>query len=298
MLSILIPVYNFDVTTLVNDLHKQASAAGIVFEIRCYDDCSYAAFKELNATTSQHSSVEYIELPENFGRSKIRNRLADDARYEQLLFMDCDSQVENDQFIQNYLDHANSTGLVYGGRSYAPQAPDDEKLYLRWFYGVQREVVSAATRSNKPYHSFMTNNFLIPKAIYQAIKLNEDLKGYGHEDTLFGKELQRKNIPIQHIDNPLRHIGLEEAREFLRKTKEGLKNLLFLINREEIGKEVKICRYFARGKKLGVNKTLLKSFDRHEYKIEQNLLSATPNLKRFDYYKLANLIRLDVQSKS
>ena len=40
MLSILIPVFNYDVRRLVGDLHRQLSGMKIEYEIRVYDDCS------------------------------------------------------------------------------------------------------------------------------------------------------------------------------------------------------------------------------------------------------------------
>ena len=40
MLSILIPIYNFDVQELVQKLHQQASLLAIAFEIVCVDDGS------------------------------------------------------------------------------------------------------------------------------------------------------------------------------------------------------------------------------------------------------------------
>lgn len=298
MISILIPIYNFDVTRLVSDLHQQAETLQVAFEIRCYDDGSSEAFKAKNREVRQLPHVQYEEMPENMGRSKIRNRLAEDAEYPQLLFMDCDSQVEDDQYLARYIKHAFDYGLVYGGRSYAPAPPEEPELYLRWYYGVEREVIAPEKRQQKPYNSFMTNNFLTPKKIFLTIRLNESLKGYGHEDTLFGIALQAKQIPIKHIDNPLRHIGLENSEEFLRKTKEGLKNLHLLIQQGQMDKNVKIYRYFRRLKKLGLGKATVRSFQKNEAKIEANLNSASPNLKRFDFYKLAHLIELDLQSKS
>lgn len=298
MLSILIPVYNFDVTELVSSLHAQSIKCGIAFEILCYDDGSKDEFKQKNASIVGLENVNYVELPENLGRSKIRNRLADDAKYDQLLYMDCDSEVESEAFIQNYVSNANPNGIVYGGRSYAPNAPEDSTLYLRWYYGVEREVIAHTTRQQKPYQSFMTNNFLIAKAVYQSIRLDESLKGYGHEDTLFGIELKERKVPIKHIDNPLRHIGLETTDEFLEKTREGLRNLLFLIKQGKIDKGVKIYRYYRRLKRLGMTKMLWKSYKKNTEKIMTNLHSSNPNLKRFDFYKLAHLINLDTQSRS
>lgn len=293
MLSILIPVYNFDVGDLVADLHRQCTKCEIDFEILCYDDASLSGFQNKNRRLGEMKHVIYKEMDENLGRSKIRNLLAEDAQHDQLLFMDCDSKTVNEYYIQNYLEHLGDH-LVYGGRAYESSPPDEPMLYLRWYYGTQREMIDFRQRQMKPYMNFMTNNFVIPRQTYLDIRLDETLEGYGHEDTLFGMELKDRNIKIKHIDNPLVHIGLEEAAEFIAKTKEGVRNLYGLIRKGKISpKEVKIYRYYRRLKKLGMNKTVLKSFNKNERKIVKNLNSKTPNLKRFDFFKLGYLLQLD-----
>ena len=298
MLSILIPAYNFDIRALVQDLHTQASACEVAFEIRVYDDCSFPGYRKENQSIASLENVVYEELPENLGRSKIRNKLAAEAKYESLLFMDCDSKTTDDNYIKNYLDAFEANAVIYGGRSYEAEPPAEHSKYLRWYYGVERESMTAVQRQRKPYTNFMTNNFLIPKSIFLAIGLNEDLVGYGHEDTLFGLGLREQRVTIKHIDNALYHIGLEDAIEFLEKTKEGLRNLYFLIEQGKMSRSVKLYRYYRRMKRLGMTKAMLKSFQKNEQKIIRNLTSKSPNLKRFDFFKLGHLLQLDDQRKS
>jgi glycosyltransferase involved in cell wall biosynthesis len=45
MISVLIPVYNYDVTEAVKELHRQLSKEGVNFEIRIIDDASEDAYK-------------------------------------------------------------------------------------------------------------------------------------------------------------------------------------------------------------------------------------------------------------
>jgi GT2 family glycosyltransferase len=66
---------------------------------------------------------------------------------------------------------------------------------------------------------------LIHKSLFEKVKFNEDLAGYGHEDTFFGLELFGQGLIIRHIDNPLIHLGLESASDFLEKTATGIANL-------------------------------------------------------------------------
>ncbi len=88
MLSILIPVYNFDIRKLVVDLHFCCTSENIKFEIICFDDGSERAFKEINAELKHLSNCTYTELPQNIGRSAIRNKLAQNANYLNLAEME------------------------------------------------------------------------------------------------------------------------------------------------------------------------------------------------------------------
>ena len=100
MLSILLPFYNFDIQQLVQDLHRQCTQAAIPFEILCYDDVSAPRFRQLNASVADLAGVNYVELEENVGRSRIRNSLGKAAQFDYLLFMDCDSQVVRNDYIR------------------------------------------------------------------------------------------------------------------------------------------------------------------------------------------------------
>ncbi len=288
MLSILIPIFNFDIRPLVKDLHDQCEAVGIAYEVVCFDDGSTAEFKQKNQAIWKLPNVIYREMPQNLGRSAIRNTLGHTARFEYLLFMDCDSQVVSPLFIQNYLQNATPNTLVYGGRSYADLPPADPALRFHWHYGRQREQRTAAERSRSPYHSFMTNNFLIPKAIFLDILFDESLRQYGHEDTLFGLELARRQIPILHIDNPLEHIGLEPVEVFLHKTEQGLENLVRL-KREGKPIETRLLTMYEQCQKWGIVRLLTVVLKASKSLIVSQLKSSNPSLILFDFYKLAQL---------
>ena len=88
MLSILIPTYNYDITHLVYELHKQATKAKIDFEIICFDDGSKSEINSKNDSINQLNYSKFKELPLNIGRSAIRNLLAKEGQYENLLFID------------------------------------------------------------------------------------------------------------------------------------------------------------------------------------------------------------------
>jgi glycosyltransferase involved in cell wall biosynthesis len=231
MISILIPVYNDPVGSLVNALHTQCIAEGITFEIICLDDCSRLEIRQLNAPLAQLPQVQYRELPENLGRSRIRNRLAGMAQYPYLLFTDGDSGVVRSDYIRNYLPLLHPEKVIYGGRVYSRQAPVDVRYRLHWRYGSQREALDMEARNAHPYRTFMTNNFVVPQVIFQDHQFDETIRRYGYEDTLYGLALQKAGITIVHTDNPLEHLGLESRDVFLHKIGEALDNLAELLPR-------------------------------------------------------------------
>ncbi|MDX1942324.1 MAG: glycosyltransferase family 2 protein [Saprospiraceae bacterium] len=292
MLSVLIPVYNFDIRALVHDLQQKLTEAGIPFEIICFDDGSKENFKQINRNIalSSYYPITYFELEQNLGRARIRNALAAKAQYPYLLFMDCDSKVINSNYIEYYIEYLRHDTLLYGGRSYAPTPPQQPELYFHWIYGTHREVKSASERAKQPYHSFMTNNFLIPKSIFDSIKFDERLTKYGHEDTLFGLELQKHNIKILHLDNPLEHIGLEEVNIFLEKTQQGIQNLAELVKEHpDLDTTlIKTWKYLQKWYLTGFVYFILQLILPF---IQWNLKSGNPSLKLFDLYKLSLLIQ-------
>ena len=293
MLSVLIPVYNVDVRGLVEDIVKQGQKAGIPFEVIVLDDCSKDLYKTNNQLLSNTEKVHYAELDENIGRSKIRNKLADMANYAHLLFMDCDTALPDDQYIQRYISCCNEKNIICGGRIYRKNPPTEHNKYFRWYYGSKRETSNAEKRNKNPNKSFLSNNFLISRSLFQKVRFNENITSYGHEDTLFGYELEKKGVVIVHIDNPLIHNGLETTAEFLSKTRDAMGNLRFIYNayREETNliKNIKILKTYNRINKIGMVKPMSFFYRIAHKMLENNLKSRRPSLLVFDLYKLGFL---------
>jgi len=226
--SICIPVYNCDVTGLVEKLVQNSELFRIQYEVIVIDDASDEKYKSSNRSVKSFDKTIYLELEKNIGRSAIRNLFLKHTRFENLLFLDCDSKPSFIKFIYEYVKPPiQKEKVICGGRSYS-QKPKKSKYLLRWKYGINRECKAADERAQEPYHSFMTNNFMIKKNVLEAIKFDERLKGYGHEDSLYGYQLMKNKIPIKHIDNPCFHEFNETSDEFLEKTKQGIENLLFI----------------------------------------------------------------------
>lgn len=289
-LSICIPVYNQDVTPLVRTLHQQARQASCPYEILLMDDGSTAHVEE-NQSLASLTGVRYIRLEQNVGRAIIRNKLADEAQYDYLIFMDCDVTPTDDSFLERYI-RMEGHDVVIGGYRYGDQ-PTSDKHILRWKYGKEREEKSAETRSLRPNDSFSTFNFMIRKDIFKKVRFDESLKGYGHEDTLFGLSLKQQGIVVTHIDNALLHLHYDTSEVFLQKSRNAVANLLSIYqrteSREALTQSVKILRWFNKMERFGISTLLAKCFPLIQSWCEKNLLGKQPSLRIFDVYRLSFL---------
>ena len=285
MISLLIPIYNFDVRDFVRSLHSECKAANLEFEILCFDDASTASFKALNMKVGELDGVVYRELDQNLGRAAIRNLLAASARYPLLLFMDCDGEVKAWNFVRNYLEASDGHSVICGGRSYESSPPGDKKQLLHWKYGRAREQKLALERNKNPWFGFMSNSFLIPAAVFQQIKFDEQFRHYGHEDTMFGLELKKKGIPVVHIDNPLGHLGLENVEVFLEKTRQGLDNLKILES-IDLQAQTRLLKLWKWCRLTRLSLLIKLFFSASRSALMRNLLSDSPSLALFDLYKI------------
>ncbi|PLX06245.1 MAG: glycosyl transferase [Marinilabiliales bacterium] len=229
-------------------------------------------------------------LKENLGRSSIRNKLANTATFSKILFLDCDSIPPTDQFIKVYIENKDINEVICGGTIYNDEQYKPE-LSLRYWYGINREMTSANERNKESNKSFTTNNFLISKSVFEKLKFREFLNKYGHEDSLFGFELKKNGMSIQHIDNPVIHCGLEDNATFLSKTRCAIDNLILIEQDESIDKdffnEINLIRAYNKSKKTGlifIQKLFFNIFGRM---IKKNLTEgAKPSMFMLDIYKL------------
>ena len=289
MITICIPVYNFNVTSLVSELSNQAKSLSILYEIIIIDDCS-ENYKIINRSVCE--KYTYIELSENIGRASIRNLFLKYAKYEYLLFLDCDSLIGTTNFLSKYIEIIkDSPSVVCGGRVYDTSRPKRAKM-LSWKYGILRESQPCSIRRKFPNKSFMTNNFLINKKILEEIKFDERIVQYGHEDTLFGFSLKKKNIIITHIDNPVINGDVEQNSEYLNKTREGVINLInildFIEYDNELINDITILKFYNKVRK--IEKIIKLSFVLFKPLIIFLLTKGYIRLYLFDYFKLCTFI--------
>ncbi|MGQ1947566.1 glycosyltransferase family 2 protein [Geofilum sp. OHC36d9] len=299
MISICIPVYNYIIVDLIKKLSSLSEKANVPCEIILIDDCSENSYKTINESVS--AKTTYIRLGKNIGRAAIRNQFLKYARYDHLLFLDCDVVITSDDFLDKYIDalkqHPNQ--LICGGREY-PVLPPPKHQILRWQYGIHKESKTYVERQKNPYRSFMTNNFVIHKKILETTPFDERLKGYGHEDTLFGFELKKRGIGIIHIDNPVVNGDLENNDKYISQTENAILNLTHILKMVNYDKslieDITLLRVYY---KLYNIRNLIKAlFILTKPIIKYTLLNGYVNLYLFDFYKLGTLTTYMKQAKT
>ena len=294
MLSICIPTYNCNIVKLVSDLSSQCKESAVDFEILVLEDGS-PKFVDENAEIENIDGAKHIVSAENFGRSTTRNRLADIAKGEKLIFIDCDSAIPDKSYINRYLENIDFDvvcgGTTYNELQYAPE------ISLRYTFGTKVEKTTADKRNEAPYSAFTTNNLMVSKKIFEKIRFCETLKKYGHEDSLFGFELQENKISILHIDNPVIHTGIENNETFLAKTKAGIENLIAIKQIDGINPKffnhIRLCRHYTKLKKMHLLWTVKLTYKILHKTIEHHLLkSKHPCLMLFNLYKIGYLCKV------
>lgn len=291
MISVLIPTYNYNFSELVCEIHQQLLLEKIPFEIICVDDASPSG-KVSEKVILNLENVTFSRLKNNIGRSRIRNLLAEMAKYDWFLFLDSDTKPVSGFFIKNYISEILNSNLpmVYcGGIFYKEEVPEKNR-FLRWNFGRNREQMNLMTRTKKPYETFFSSNFLIHKEIFYINKFNSAITMYGYEDVVFASDLKRNNYIIKHIENPVFHLGLETNEEFLEKTKIAIDNLLELKKKKFINKnEVRLLFTYHNIRKLYFDTVLVLFYRFFGKYLDSYLKRGKSKLFMFDFFKITYL---------
>lgn len=293
MLSVLIPTYNYDIYPLVDALHAQCLAEGVVFEILSADDGSGSAHNTENEKINILQHASFWALPRNTGRSAMRNLLADEAQYNWLLFLDADVMPVDSNFIKQYLPYIGTEEkVVYGGIRYTEQQPANNEL-LRWVYGNSREALPAAERQQQPYLRLLTLNFMVHKNVFAKVRFNESIPNLRHEDTLFSYDLMKAGVPVVHIENNVYHLGLDDSQAFLKKSEEAIDGLKYLLDNRLLAVDyVGMAGLYQKIKALQLGPVIALFYRVTKKLLRNNLLGSNPSLIVFDLYRLGYMCSL------
>ncbi|WP_395061962.1 glycosyltransferase family 2 protein [Flavobacterium sp.] len=289
MISILIPTYNYNTYILVEELYKQISKENVDFEIIVVDDASpknEITQENYKINTLKNCLFERNEI--NLGRSKNRNLLISKAKYKWVLLLDGDVYPKEKKFITNYLNSINCSdkNIFFGGIEYNKKTPNDEEM-LRWVFGKKREEINLQTRLLKPYHHALISNILIKKDLFLTFSFDKEITNYGYEDILFILNLKKNKIKIEHIDNAVFHMNLENSQIFLDKFHSSLKNLKIILDQKKINThDTSLTKTYYWISKLKMIKLTAYFFKIFKSTLTQNLVSSNPSLLIFDIYRL------------
>ncbi|OCB76460.1 glycosyltransferase family 2 protein [Flavobacterium crassostreae] len=295
MLSILIPIYNYNAFALVQELHEQGVRNALEFEIICLDDASSECLF-YNQAIAQLKHASYTLLPHNIGRSSIRNLLVSKAKYPWVLFLDCDTFPQRNDFVSEYVRWMNSSTekAFFGGLLYSDQKPEDTAV-LRWVFGTQREALTVAQRQKNPYQSSLISNFAIQRSVFKTLNFDPKIETYGYEDYAFIQQLQAHQIRIKQIQNPVFHLNLETSKLFVSKTRTALKTLLTLSKSSPLVADTKLLKTYKLLHALRITGWVAVLFQKHKLRLESNLTSPKPSLLVFDLYKIGYFCYLNTQ---
>jgi len=291
-ISLLIPVFDYDIIALVHSMKDAMGKVPEFYEILIGDDGSSAEYRK-KYRSLETDNVKVISSKKNIGRAAIRNRLALEAKGDFLIFIDADVMLPGtaEAYMLKWLPFLNNSRVICGGTLYHDSAPGDPDKLLRWKYGKWREQKSAVERNKHPHRDFSTFNVLFEKSVFSKIRFNEELKQYGHEDTLLGFQLKKAGIDILHIDNGLMHEGLESNRDFLNKTKLGIENLSQLYDKvtdkKSFSETVSMLKIYYKLRLLGLTRILAGIFIRYRDRMEIRLDSSNISLLLFAFYKMS-----------
>lgn len=293
MLSVCIPVYNYDARPLARSLASQVAALDGAVELVCIDDASDDVWR---CQSDELASLgDYIRLEENVGRARIRNMFLDHTQGEYLLFLDVDSEV-GEGFLSRYLEALQEQpAVVVGGRVYDRRG-NDQAHRLRYLYGTQVESKTIGWRRSHPYQSFMSNNFAVRRDVLQQHPFDERIVHYGHEDTLFGFRLEQEGVFITHIDNPVVNGEVEENGVFLSKTVEAVETLAGLDTTLDgdalFGQRVRLVGTYRRLRRLGLTAPVGWLYSLLRRPMESHFVSGNAvSVAQLNFYKLGLFIK-------
>lgn len=289
MLSICIPTYNYDVTPLLTALVSQASRLEYTVEILVRDDHSQT-FKLSQLTVPESTiSIQTFTNTSNIGRTATRAALADDAKFDHLLFLDADTLPVDDKFLTRFEPYySQEVDVVSGGIAYLKEKPAPD-YRLRWTFGHAREARKASERQLHPY-LIVSGSLWVKKDLFITINPKEH-NAYGL-DNLISNRLSQKQATVVHIDNPVYHLGLETNTVFLEKSLKAIDSLYENEqNDPSLLKHTRLQQQYEKYRKTGLTTAFYLAIHPMISRLKRKAISAQPSLRAFDFLRLHHYIK-------
>ena len=287
MISILVPVYNYDIRDLASELNNQISVLDTKIEVIFYDDFSTKKnITETNKNTANQFGFTFYTSDLNRGIAEALNYLSTLAKYDWLIYLDADVVPVNSNFIEIYIQLINDQNKAFcGGLLYQEDKPKEG--ILRWKYGQKYEVQTLEQANKNPYLNFKTCNFLIHKSVLGKNKFKSKNNLYGNIDTLFGLNLKQINIDVFFIENRVYHYGLEDSITFLNKTDLAIDSVISMYMNKNLKIEnTRLIKFYLILKKGRITNLCKLFLENLKPMMLKNLKSNNPSVNIFQLYKL------------
>jgi hypothetical protein len=205
--------------------------------------------------------------------------------------LDADVLPVNEDFLAFYLNKLNQPfDLIVGGLLYRKEDFKQE-VSLRWHYGNQRETKAASERQKKPYQHILSCNFLVKKDFFLQLSL-PTTHLYGM-DNYFSYILFKKNARVNHLENPVFHLGLENNALFLEKSLEAVQNRKkWMETTSDFETISPLILSYKKIKKYRMETVVRVLFQLFSPILENQCMKKQPNLLAFDLYRLGYLCKI------
>ena len=234
ILSVLIPFLKDDPAALLARLDAEAETLGGAVELVVLDDGTGDA--DLTAALTRQIEmaglpVRLITLTANEGRSQGRNRLATAARGQTWLFLDSDMRPDRPDFLQAWLAliRQDDPAVAFGGFSLL-QASTDAQFAVHRALATRSECLPVEVRRLNPEKYVYTSNLLVRRDVFESEAFDPGFSGWGWEDVEWAMRVSRAH-PVQHVDIPATHMGLDTVESLMRKYEQSGANFARVIAR-------------------------------------------------------------------
>ena len=227
LLSVLIPFLRDDPSALIAALSHQIRERSGAIELVLFDDGSgddLLAHRVELAMRQSCLPARFVRSPENLGRARGRNRLAQASRGDWLLFLDSDMLPDSTLFLQTYvelIEHVRPA-IAFGGFS-LDQAPRRREHALHRRMALATDCAPVEERCKAPEKHVFTSNLLVRRDVFDSEAFDESFSGWGWEDVEWAMRVARHH-PILHVANTATHLGLDAAPVMARKYEQSAAN--------------------------------------------------------------------------
>ena len=205
MISVVIPTYG-KIDLLKQVLRTLENQSYTDFECIIFDDGNDPRIQDLIIPSEFNIALEIIRSDENVGPAQGRNRLAEYARSDVLLFLGADCLAHKDLVGWHAISHQYGADIVQG---YTPWHPDVisvatdfiDSSGLQSAWGNLQNDDGTWLRKISPAFC-LTTNYSINKQLFLNEMFNESFSGAAWEDVEFGYRLSKYGDVINTIVEP------------------------------------------------------------------------------------------------